>query len=137
LNPSADGNLLIRRLTETKSHTKEEKKMERDSAHHVKIYKTTIEGQEGEVWKVRPGVLKARPRDTITWHPEETDITIYFPTGEVFLVDQLAVSSGQERLLSVKLDAEPGEYRYAVFCHSGDDFAVGSTHPIIIIERGD
>ena len=111
--------------------------IERPGAHFVRVYKTKIDEHDDEVWKVDPGVLKASPRDTITWRPEQTDITIYFPTGEVFLVDQLAVSSGQERLLSVKLDAEPGQYRYAVFCHSGDDFAVGSTHPIIIIERGD
>ena len=101
--------------------------------HRVRVF---YEERE-EVWKVAPGTVYANPGDSIIWSPEGTDVTIYFPDGQVFLTEKVVINDGQEESLSVKLDAVVGPpHPYAVFCHFGDDFAVGTSHPVMIITGG-
>lgn len=120
----------------TNARTEEDRTMSEARDHFVKVYETDDLETKRKVWKAEPGELKARPGDTVTWRPEETDITLNFPDRQVFLPQRLEVNNYQQRSLTIRHDATGGPHPYAVFCHSGKVYAQGSAHPVIIIERG-
>lgn len=111
--------------------------MSESKEHFVKVYKTIDPEEKKEVWKADPGKLKAHLGDMVTWRTEGTDVTIYFPAGQIFLNDWLTINSNQQKSLTIRSDAVEGPHPYAIFCHSGNAFAKGSAHPVIIIERRD
>jgi hypothetical protein len=92
---------------------------------------------------VVPGHIVARAGEQVTFQTVDAGrVTLMFPVVlfEQNREDVRHIELGNdddepsEATLTVK-DLKPGAYPYAVFSHEQSDFAVGGSHPKVIIKR--
>lgn len=81
--------------------------------------------------------IKARQGDFIVWDARQTrgSIRLFFPDKSLFGVSVLEVPAGEARFTRVLARTRGRKhYRYSAFFDQYQDFAVGASSPIIIVD---
>jgi hypothetical protein len=82
-----------------------------------------------------PKYTHVRRGDNVTFvNQTDSDVSIQFSKNDIFHPPHLRVKKGGEETLRIHEDAPDGFHPYAVFCHEREEFAVGGSMPIIIVD---
>jgi hypothetical protein len=76
-------------------------------------------------------VCRVRPGETVRWKVDNRRVSIWFPTAGVFPAPALAVQKSESIDVVVPRTARPGTYKYVIYCHDTDEFAVGDPYPVM------
>ena len=117
---------------------------------NFKKIKYSVEEIDG-TWKVvderkRPRPIEAKAKDDVEWKAEGSDLIFQFPAelgpflqvkegeydGDNFVA---RVKDGKKLRLRLKNNAPVGEFTYSVYVKVADDYAEGSSPPVIIIRN--
>jgi len=110
--------------------------------------------RQNEKWFVTPGTVKVGQGEDVIFTTQGTQASILIPKGRLFETPAAGTGtvSGDVIILAVardgqtKVTAKKGsgakplvakpwiKCRYAVYCHQDEDFAEGSSSPIMLIE---
>lgn len=93
--------------------------------------KTVNVVNEAEIWKVKPGELRTRSGEIVSFQAD-TGSQFIFPTTDLFGVPEIDVEKGHVINLVVQ-NPNVGTYQYAVYCYEEGKFAIGGSYPRIII----
>jgi|GEM_PF-2792872 len=76
-------------------------------------------------------------RDEFVWHaPDDSAITIMFPPcGDPLCIGSKTLRPGGEFKRNLFGTFAAGQYRYAIFCHKTNNFAIMNSDPEIIISE--
>ncbi len=86
---------------------------------------------------VIPGAIHVIPGDDIVWDNQTAgDIDVLIPAHGILTIQHLQIKKGTPLPNVPKQTVQnvsPGHYRYAVYCHHCQSFAVGGSEPEMIV----
>jgi len=87
-------------------------------------------------YKAKPGRLEIKLANDggVVFKAKGTDVIYFFPEKNIFNPPIQVVSVGKDKSEPLNLSGMTGEFPYAVFCKTTNDFAEGNSPPMMIIE---
>ena len=85
--------------------------------------------ESDEVVVLKIDRIVAFPGETISWDVGDRLVSIWFPDSGVFVTPVLAVQHKGTVEATIRSDAKPKVYEYAIYDHDGHRFVTCESHP--------